>query len=165
MKKANPAHRIRVIERNRPYDTFGWGVVFSDATLENLRAADTKTHDEIVDSFAHWDDIEIHFKGHAMRSGGHGFSGIARKRLLNILQRRAEEVGVQLEFEREVADLDAYAEADLIIASDGANSRIRGAHAQQFQPNLDTRKCRFVWLGTALPLDAFTFVFEETPHG
>jgi anthraniloyl-CoA monooxygenase len=165
MKKANPDHRIRVIERNRPYDTFGWGVVFSDATLENLRAADALTHDEIVDSFAHWDDIEIHFKGHAMRSGGHGFSGIARKRLLNILQRRAEELGVELEFEREVTDLADYRDADLIVASDGINSRIRSTYAEQFGPNLDTRRCRFVWLGTTLPLDAFTFVFEETAHG
>ena len=165
MKKGNPSHRIRVVERNRPYDTFGWGVVFSDATLENLQQADRQTHDAIVDSFAHWDDIEIHFKGHVMRSGGHGFSGIARKRLLNILQRRAEELGVELEFEREVADIDAYRDADLIVASDGINSRIRTAHAAAFQPDLDTRKCRFVWLGTTLPLDAFTFVFERTEHG
>ncbi len=165
MKKANPQHRVRVIERNRPYDTFGWGVVFSDATLENLRAADAQTHDEIVDSFAHWDDIEIHFKGHVMRSGGHGFSGIARKRLLNILQRRAEEVGVELQFETEAGDLNAYRDADLIVASDGVNSRIRGAYAEHFKPDLDTRKCRFVWLGTTLPLDAFTFIFEKTQHG
>jgi anthraniloyl-CoA monooxygenase len=165
MKKADPAHRIRVVERNRPYDTFGWGVVFSDATLENLHEADAQTHDEIVDSFAHWDDIEIHFKGHAMRSGGHGFSGIARKRLLNILQRRAEMLGVELEFEREVGDLAPYADADLIVASDGVNSRIRSTYAEHFQPDLDTRKCRFVWLGTTLPLDAFTFVFEKTDHG
>ncbi|HET6896004.1 MAG TPA: bifunctional salicylyl-CoA 5-hydroxylase/oxidoreductase [Candidatus Baltobacteraceae bacterium] len=165
MKKANPQHRVRVVERNRPYDTFGWGVVFSDATLENLRAADAQTHDEIVDSFAHWDDIEIYFKGHVMRSGGHGFSGIARKRLLNILQRRAEEVGVELQFETEVSDLNAYRDADLVIASDGVNSRIRGAYAEHFKPDLDTRKCRFVWLGTTLPLDAFTFVFEKTQHG
>ena len=107
MKKANPQHRIRVVERNRPYDTFGWGVVFSDATLGNLRAADTRTHDEIVDSFAHWDDIEIYFKGHAIRSGGHGFSGIARKRLLNILQRRAEELGVELQFDARRRDMRA----------------------------------------------------------
>jgi anthraniloyl-CoA monooxygenase len=165
MKKANRGHRIRVIERNRPYDTFGWGVVFSDATLENLRDADRSTHDEIIDSFAHWDDIEIFFKGHDLRSGGHGFSGIARKRLLNILQRRAEELDVELEFSREVADLEPYRDADLIIASDGINSRIRSAYASAFHPDLDTRKCRFVWLGTTLPLDAFTFVFEQTEHG
>ena len=165
MKKADRSHRVRVVERNRPYDTFGWGVVFSDATLENLRDADEQTHDEIVESFAHWDDIEIHFKGHAMRSGGHGFSGIARKRLLNILQRRAEELGVELEFECEVMDAREYRDADLVIASDGINSRIRSAFAQHFRPNLDTRKCRFVWLGTTLPLDAFTFIFEQTEHG
>jgi anthraniloyl-CoA monooxygenase len=165
MKKADPSHRVRVIERNRPYDTFGWGVVFSDATLENLREADAPTHDAIVESFAHWDDIEIHFKGHVLRSGGHGFSGIARKRLLNVLQRRAEEVGVELQFETEVSGLDAYADADLIVAADGINSRIRSARADRFQPDLDTRKCRFVWLGTTLPLDAFTFVFEQTEHG
>ena len=165
MKKADRSHQVRVVERNRPYDTFGWGVVFSDATLENLRDADEQTHDEIVESFAHWDDIEIHFKGHAMRSGGHGFSGIARKALLNILQRRAEELGVALEFEREVTDVRDYRDADLVIASDGINSRIRTAFAQQFQPSLDTRKCRFVWLGTTLPLDAFTFIFEQTEHG
>ena len=165
MKKANPAHRLRVVERNRPYDTFGWGVVFSDATLENLRAADAPTHDQIVDSFAHWDDIEIFFKEHALRSSGHGFSGIARKRLLNILQMRAEELGVELIFETDVADIGAYRDAGLIIASDGINSRIRTANAAHFQPDLDTRKCRFVWLGTTLPLDAFTFIFEETEHG
>ncbi len=165
MKKANPQHRIRVIERNRPYDTFGWGVVFSDATLENLRRADARTHDEIVESFAHWDDIEIHFKGHAMRSSGHGFSGIGRKRLLNILQRRAEQTGVELEFEQDVTSLEPYRDADVIVASDGVNSRIRTAYAAHFQPDLDTRKCRFVWLGTTLPLDAFTFIFEQTEHG
>src|SRR5579864_8308737 len=133
MKKANPGHGIRVVERNRPYDTFGWGVVFSDATLENLHAADAQTHDEILDSFAHWDDIEIYFKGRVMRSGGHGFSGIARKRLLNILQRRAEELGVELEFECDVNDLAPYRDSDLIIASDGINSRIRTMFADRFK--------------------------------
>jgi anthraniloyl-CoA monooxygenase len=165
MKKADPRHRVRVIERNHPYDTFGWGVVFSDATLENLHEADACTHDQILDSFAHWDDIEIHFKGRVMRSGGHGFSGIARKRLLNILQRRAQEVGVELEFDRDVTDLQAYSDADVLVASDGVNSRIRSAYAEHFQPDLDKRKCRFVWLGTTLPLDAFTFIFEKTEHG
>ncbi len=165
MKKADPRHRVRVIERNRPYDTFGWGVVFSDATLENLRQADDVTHDKIVSSFAHWDDIEIHFKGSVMRSGGHGFSGIARKRLLNVLQQRAQDLGVELVFECEATGLSAYRDADLIVASDGINSRIRSALSDRFQPNLDTRKCRFVWLGTTLPLDAFTFIFEQTEHG
>ncbi|MBV9270376.1 MAG: bifunctional salicylyl-CoA 5-hydroxylase/oxidoreductase, partial [Candidatus Eremiobacteraeota bacterium] len=165
MKKADPQHRVRVVERNRPYDTFGWGVVFSDETMGNLRDADRETYDEIVASFAHWDDIEIYFKDNVMRSGGHGFSGIARKRLLNILQARAESVGVELEFEREVEDVTPYRDADLIIASDGVNSRIRNRYGAFFKPDLDTRKCRFVWLGTTLPLDAFTFIFEKTEHG
>ncbi len=165
MKKADRHHRIRVIERNRPFDTFGWGVVFSDATLERLRAADADTHDRIVASFVHWDDIEIHFKGHVMRSGGHGFSGIARKRLLTILQERAQELGVELVFEHEATDIEPYRDADLIVAADGINSRIRSEFSGHFQPDLDTRKCRFVWLGTTLLLDAFTFIFERTEHG
>ena len=165
LKKARPDARVRVIERNRPYDTFGWGVVFSDATLENLRLADAATHDAIVSSFVHWDDIEIFFKGRRMRSGGHGFSGIARKRLLNVLQQRAGELGVELVFECEVGGLADFRDADLIVASDGANSRIRSLDAEVFAPDLDRRACRFVWLGTTLPLDAFTFIFERTEHG
>ncbi|HEY8315185.1 MAG TPA: bifunctional salicylyl-CoA 5-hydroxylase/oxidoreductase [Candidatus Baltobacteraceae bacterium] len=165
LKQARPHASVRVVERNRAYDTFGWGVVFSDQTLENLRAADRITHDEIVSSFAHWDDIEIFFKGNRLISGGHGFSGIARKRLLNILQRRAQDVGVELIFEREVTDLSPYAAADLIVASDGINSRVRSQLADRFKPDLDRRKCRFVWLGTTMPLDAFTFIFEKTEHG
>ncbi len=165
MKKAQPDSRVRVLERNRPFDTFGWGVVFSDATLENLQRADAQTHDEIVGGFAHWDDIEIYFKGTVVRSGGHGFSGISRKHLLNILQHRAQEVGVELEFESDVRGLEAFGGADLIVASDGINSRVRSLYADRFKPELDTRKCRFVWLGTNLPLDAFTFIFEQTEHG
>lgn len=164
-KLAAPQTRIRVIERNRPYDTFGWGVVFSDATLENLRDADRPTHDRIVESFVHWDEIAVHFNGRVVRSGGHGFCGIARKRLLNILQRRAEELGVELLFECEVRDPQAYRSADLVVAADGANSRTRAAYAQHFRPDLERRLCRFVWLGTTLPLDAFAFFFERTEHG
>jgi len=165
LKKADPRHRVRVIERNRPYDTFGWGVVFSDATLGNLREADAPTHDAIAASFAHWDDIEIHFKGNMLRSGGHGFSGIARKKLLNILQQRAEELGVELEFEREILDPEPYRSADLVIAAEGINSSTRSRYARHFVPDLDRRKCRFVWLGTTLPLEAFTFIFERTERG
>ena len=122
MKKQNPDHRITVIERNRPYDPFGWGVVFSDQTLGNLAGADEPTARAILQAFNHWDDIEIHFKGQTVRSGGHGFCGIGRKRLLNILQARCEELGVQLVFETEVRDDQAIAKqygADLVIASDG----------------------------------------------
>ncbi|HEY8320343.1 MAG TPA: bifunctional salicylyl-CoA 5-hydroxylase/oxidoreductase [Candidatus Baltobacteraceae bacterium] len=164
-KRRHPEWSVRVLERNRPFDTFGWGVVFSDATLDNLRAADAPTHDAIVRAFAHWDDIAITIGDRRIVSGGHGFSGIARKRLLAILQERASEVGVELAFETEVDDLAGLGDADLIVAADGANSRIRAARADAFAPSLDRRKCRFVWLGTTLPLDAFTFLFERTEHG
>ncbi len=157
---------VRVFERNKAEDTFGWGVVFSDATLENLRAADEPTHRAITESFAHWDDIDIHFKGRLIRSGGHGFSGIARKRLLRILQDRARELGVDLQFERNVENVAALREeADLLIAADGINSRLRSTYADAFKPQLDRRLCRYVWLGTTLPLDAFTFIFEQTEFG
>jgi anthraniloyl-CoA monooxygenase len=165
MKQQDPSHRITVVERNRPYDTFGWGVVFSDQTLGNLQQADPVTAAQILDAFSHWDDIEVNIRGHKIRSGGHGFCGIGRKRLLNILQRRCEELGVELVFETDVASEDAYPDADLIIASDGLNSRIRTRHAQTYQPDIDMRKCRFVWLGTHKLFEAFTFAFEETPHG
>lgn len=168
MKKQNPAHRITVIERNRPYDTFGWGVVFSDQTLGNLVKADEPTAKTILQAFNHWDDIDVHFKGQVVTSGGHGFCGIGRKRLLNILQERCEQLGVRLVFETDVQDEQALAvqyEADLVIASDGLNSRIRTRYADTFQPDIDTRKCRFVWLGTKKLFSAFTFAFEQTEHG
>jgi anthraniloyl-CoA monooxygenase len=164
MKKQNPAHDIVVVERNRPYDTFGWGVVFSDQTLGNLQCADAESAQQILDAFNHWDDIDVHFKGRLIRSGGHGFCGIGRKRLLNILQARCEALGVKLVFETDVAD-DAGFDADLIIASDGLNSRIRTRYAETFQPDIDVRKCRFVWLGTHKCFEAFTFAFEKTEHG
>jgi anthraniloyl-CoA monooxygenase len=168
MKKQNPAHQITVVERNRPYDTFGWGVVFSDQTLGNLANADEQTARAILESFNHWDDIDIHFKDQKVTSGGHGFCGIGRKHLLNILQRRCEELGVKLVFETEVADDQAIAaqyNADLVIASDGLNSRIRTRYAASYQPQIEARQCRFVWLGTRKKFDAFTFAFKETPHG
>jgi anthraniloyl-CoA monooxygenase len=165
MKQQNPEHSITVVERNRPYDTFGWGVVFSDQTLANLRAADEKTAGEILESFNHWDDIEVHFKGEAVRSSGHGFCGIGRKRLLNILQARCEELGVELVFETDVQSDEDYPDADLIIAADGLNSRIRTKYAATYRPDIDTRKCRFVWLGTHKLFDAFTFAFEKTEWG
>ncbi len=165
MKRLNPAHRITVVERNRPYDTFGWGVVFSDATMENMRQWDVESANAIEVAFNHWDDIELHFKGACIRSGGHGFVGIGRKKLLNILQRRCEALGVELVFERE-ADSDAdYPDADLIIASDGVNSRIRERHAAVFQPDVVSRPNRFIWLGTTRLFDAFNFLFEKTEHG
>ncbi|HEY0825415.1 MAG TPA: bifunctional salicylyl-CoA 5-hydroxylase/oxidoreductase [Ramlibacter sp.] len=165
MKKQDPSHRVRVVERNRPYDTFGWGVVFSDQTLGNLQAADPDSAREILGAFNHWDDIEVHIRGHKVRSGGHGFIGIGRKRLLNILQRRCEQLGVELLFERDVQGDEEYPDADLVIASDGLNSRIRTKYSDTYQPDIDLRRNRFVWLGTHRKFDAFTFAFEETPHG
>ena len=164
MKKRNPAYDISVLERNRPYDTFGWGVVFSDQTLGNLRTADAETYEQITGSFNRWDDIDVHFKGRTVTSGGHGFSGIGRKHLLNILQARCEQLGVKLVFETEVRNEEAF-DADLIVASDGINSFIRNKYAAAFKPDIEVGKCRFVWLGTRKLFDAFTFAFEETDHG
>lgn len=168
MKKQDPAHRIVVVERNRPYDTFGWGVVFSDQTLGNLVASDEPTARSILQAFNHWDDIDVFYKGVRVTSGGHGFCGIGRKRLLNILQQRCEELGVELVFETEVQDDQAIAaryDADLVIAADGLNSRIRTRYAEDYRPSVETRRCRFVWLGTKKKFDAFTFVFKETEFG
>ncbi len=168
MKLQDPSNDVVVIERNRPYDTFGWGVVFSDATMGNLREADPVSGATIGDAFNRWDDVEVHFKGEAVRSGGHGFIGIGRKKLLNILQARCEEVGVQLVFEQYVEDDQAIARkygADLVLASDGLNSLVRKRYAETFRPDIDTRKCRFVWLGTKKVFDAFNFIFVPTEHG
>lgn len=164
MKLRNPAHEVSVIERNRPYDTFGWGVVFSDQTLENLRTADAPSAEMILDAFNHWDDIDVHFGGRTIRSSGHGFCGIGRKRLLNILQARCEALGVKLVFETNVTNDEDY-DADLIIACDGANSPIRQKYAATYRPDIDVRDCRFVWLGTHKLFDAFTFAFEKTEWG
>ncbi len=165
MKQQDPAHEVVVVERNLPYDTFGWGVVFSDATMDNMRIWDAPTAASIEQAFNHWDDIELHFKGRVIRSGGHGFVGIGRKKLLNILQARCEELGVELVFSRDVLSADEYADADLVIASDGINSRIRNQYAEVFEPDIVTRPNRYIWLGTNKLYDAFTFLFEKTEHG
>lgn len=168
MKQENPAHVITVLERNRSFDTFGWGVVLSDQTLDNMRQADSPSADLIGSAFHHWDDVAVFFKDEHVRSSGHGFSGVGRKRLLNILQERALELGVQLVFEVDVEDDQALAlqyKADLVIACDGLNSRIRTRYADVYKPDIDTRQCRFVWLGTRKKFDAFTFAFEQTEHG
>lgn len=165
MKRLDPRHHITVVERNRPYDTFGWGVVFSDATMDTMRRWDRETADAIEAAFAHWDDIELRFKGRRIRSGGHGFVGIGRKHLLNLLQSRCETLGVELRFEQEVdSDLD-FPDADLIIASDGINSKIRTAYAEVFRPDIVVRPNRFIWLGTPRRFEAFTFDFRRTEHG
>jgi anthraniloyl-CoA monooxygenase len=168
MKRRDPSLSVTVVERNRPFDTFGWGVVFSDQTLQNLKVADPESAQQMADAFNHWDDIEVFYKDRSVRSSGHGFIGIGRKRLLNILQERCLALGVDLVFETDVGDDQALAEqyqADLVIASDGLNSRIRTRYADTYQPDIDTRQCRFVWLGTHKTFDAFTFAFEQTEHG
>jgi anthraniloyl-CoA monooxygenase len=165
LRKALPAARVELYERNRPDDTFGWGVVFSDQTMGNFRAADPESHGAILANFHHWDDIAIHFGGRKLVSGGHGFCGIGRKKLLQILQERAHELGVDQKFRHEIEDEAAFADADLIIAADGINSRTRTRHAEHFQPDIDRRKCRYIWLGTTQPFSAFTFAFERTEHG
>ena len=165
MKKLDPGHDITVVERNRPYDTFGWGVVFSDATMAHLRRWDEETAGAIEAAFAHWDDIVLEFKGRAIRSGGHGFVGIGRKRLLNILQARCESLGVKLAFDREVRSDTEFPDADLVVASDGINSVLRQKYADVFKPDIVARPNRFIWLGTKKLYDAFTFVFERTGHG
>ncbi len=165
MKLRHPAHDITIVERNKPYDTFGWGVVFSDATMDNMRRCDPATAAEVEQAFNHWDDIELHFKGEVFRSGGHGFVGIGRKRLLNILQARCESLGVKLVFECDAQSDADYPDADLIIASDGINSRVRTVHEAVFRPDIVTRPNRYIWLGTQRLYDAFTFLFEKTEHG
>lgn len=164
MKKANPAHEIRVVERHRPNDTFGFGVVFSDATMENLEAADAPTFHAIQESFHHWDDIDIFYRGEKLVSSGHGFAGVSRQKLLTILSDRCAELGVELLYGVEVEDFESL-KADLVVASDGVNSGVRSAFAGHFEPAVDVRPNRFVWLGTTKPLEAFTFWFRENEHG
>jgi anthraniloyl-CoA monooxygenase len=164
-KRADPAHEITVFERNAPDATFGWGVVFSEETLGALRDADYPSYVEITDTFARWSAIDVVYGGRTVRSRGHVFSAIARRRLLEILQRRCRDVGVELAFQREVPDLDALADRDLVVAADGVNSTARRLLAGQLRPTLDVHRSRFVWFGTDLVLDAFTFVFRATEHG
>ena len=165
MKKLNPAHDITVVERNKPYDTFGWGVVFSDATMDNMRQWDDVTANEIQQAFNHWDDIELLFKGRTIRSGGHGFVGIGRKKLLNILQARCEQLNVKLVFEQDADSDEDYPDADLVIASDGINSKVRTKYENVFKPDIVVRPNRYIWLGTHKLYDAFTFDFRKTEHG
>jgi anthraniloyl-CoA monooxygenase len=166
MKLRDPAHEVDLFERNRPDDTFGWGVVFSDQTVDNLLANDPVSGETIRSEFAHWDDIDVLIHGERVRSSGHGFIGIGRKRLLAILQARARELGVRLHFEHEAsADLSDYADYDLVIAADGANSRMRGAYEAHFDVDIQGRRNKFFWFGTDKSFDAFTFAFEQTDAG
>jgi anthraniloyl-CoA monooxygenase len=165
LKRVDPAHEVRVLERNRADDTFGFGVVFSDATLENLQAADPSTHAAIEAAFHHWDDIDIHYRGETLTSTGHGFAGMSRQTLLEILAGRCAELGVSLEYETDVADPDSLRDADLLVGADGLSSVVRARWEAEFQPSVDLRPNRFVWLGTTRPLRAFTFWFRENEHG
>jgi len=169
LKRRHPHAEVIVEERNRPDDTFGWGVVLSDQTVANLRAADPVSGTAIGAELHRWDDIAVHFKGRTLRSGGHGFSGIGRRRLLEILHARCAEVGVTLRFETPVADdIEARVVAegfDLVLGAGGVNARYRDRFAETFQPDVDLRHCRYTWLGTPRTFDAFTFDFVETEHG
>jgi len=166
IKRRHPSATVTVHERNRPDDTFGWGVVLSDQTVDNLRRADEPSGQRIADALHHWDDIDVHIGGRTIRSTGHGFAGIGRKRLLAELQSRALALGVHVRFEDDVLDIETLAEhAHLIIAADGLNSRTRDRFAESFHPEVDVRVCRYVWLGTPRRFEAFTFAFEQTPAG
>src|SRR5215475_668076 len=166
MKLRDAGHEIVVVERNRPYDTFGWGVVLSDETLANLRDADPVSAAEIARHFVYWDDIATHYRGTVTRSSGHGFCGIGRKRLLDILQDRSRALGVTLQFETEFENADGYRDYDLVVAADGVNSKIRSHLAPVFKPDIDVRACKYIWLGTSQRFDdAFTFIFTETANG
>jgi anthraniloyl-CoA monooxygenase len=164
-KKAWPRWDITVYERNRPDDTFGFGVVFSDQTLDAFKAYDLATYERIRRRFAYWGDVDVVYKGKVMRSGGNGFCGCSRVALLNILQDRGRELGVQMRFQREVEGLEEFADSDLIVIADGINSRIRERYKEHFQPSVDLRPNKFTWLGSTKPLDAFKYFFRETPEG
>jgi anthraniloyl-CoA monooxygenase len=166
MKKAWPQTRITVFERNRPDDTFGFGVVFSDETLSTFETYDRESYRAIIGHFAYWDDIEIHFRGTTHRVGGNGFCGCARATLLKILGRRARSLGVEIAYQSEISPLDpAILDADLVVAADGINSRVREAFAEKFKPSVELRPNFFTWMGSTRPFDAFTFFFRETEHG
>jgi len=165
LKKQRPEAEITVYERNRADDTFGFGVVFSDATLDNFEKYDAPSYRRITQEFAYWDDIAVHFRGTVHRVGGNGFCGCSRRKLLLILQERARELGVHLMFQSELDDITGLANADLVVLADGINSRFRERYAEHFQPEIDVRSNVFAWMGSSRPLDAFTFIFQETEWG
>jgi len=167
MKKANPAHDVTVIDRNAADNTFGWGIVFSDKTMDGFRDADEQVVNEIEANFYHWDDVDVYFKDRRITSSGHGFCGISRLKMLQIFQRRATELGVNMLWEQEIADPDSYAkEYDLVVGADGVFSTTRAKHEAHFNPRIDLRTNRFIWLGTKKKLEtAFTFSFKETEFG
>ena len=166
MKKAGSDHQIRIYERNGPDDTFGWGVVFSGKTLANLRAADEESHAEITRGFEAWDNVDVVHRDQKISIHGNSFSGIRRLQLLKILQRRAEELGVEIEFHKEIQDVDALRkDCDLLLAADGVNSTVRLRYAEQFQPELDFRSNRYIWYGTNQLFHGLTLTFRENEAG
>lgn len=165
LKKGHPDLEITILERNPPDATYGWGVVFSDRTLTEFREADLPTYEAITEGFVTWDAIDVFFRGELVRSGGHVFAGLARRKLLDILQSRCRELGVELRFEVEVEDAARAGEYDLVIAGDGVNSVVRREHEGAFRPRLEMGRSRYIWFGTHRVLDSFTFVFREDDHG
>jgi anthraniloyl-CoA monooxygenase len=164
-QKAWPRWDITVYERNRPDDTFGFGVVFSDQTLDSFKAYDGPSYEMIRRRFAYWGDVDVVYKGRSMRSGGNGFCGCSRVALLHILHDRCRELGVKLVFQKEIKSLDEVADADLVVVADGINSAIRETNKDHFKPSVDLRPNKFTWLGSTKPLDAFKYFFRETPEG
>ena len=166
MKQLDSQHDITIYERNKPDDTFGWGIVFSDETLDHLREADPVTFNAVTDEFIYWDSIDTFYGGEVVNSVGHGFCGASRRRFLKVLQKRCKELGVDIQYETEITDIEGLKKnCDLVVAADGVNSFIREKYAEEFKPDIDWRKCKFCWLGTTKPLDAFTFIFKESEHG
>jgi len=165
MKRADASNEIVVFEQNLPGDTFGFGVVFSDATIVEVEAADVETYAAITDHFVRWDDIDVHYGGEVIRSTGHGFSGMSRQTLLTVLQEQAAALDIDVRFQTAVTDLASLGGYDLVVGADGVNSKVRELAAERFEPSFDWRPNRFVWLGTDKPLPAFTFYFRENEHG
>ncbi len=166
LAKRDPSSKIVVTERNASGETFGWGVVFSDETLGNLEEADPETYAAISKAFVLWKNIEVRARGQIFRSGGHGFCGIARRQLLGILEGRARDLGVELRNSQEIGDVEAYRrDCDLLVGADGLRSAVRARWESAFQPSLDLRKARYVWLGTRHRFEAFTFSFRKNEHG
>ena len=166
MKKAEPGSQVRIFERNGPDDTFGWGVVFSGKTLANLRAADEESHAEITKQFEAWDNVDVVHRDEKISIHGNSFSGIARLQLLKILQRRAEQLGVEISFRAEVHDVDRLREdCDLLVAADGVNSSVRLHYLEQLKPHLDLRAHRYIWYGTNQLFHGLTLTFRKNGAG
>ena len=166
LKKRMPSAAIDVFEQNKPDDTFGWGVVFSDETLGNFETADPESFARVRENFAYWTDIDTFYRGVKVTSTGHGFCGLARVRLLQILHDRCRELGVRLHFQQTITDIDTIARThDLVLAADGVNSKVRDRFQASFRPHLDWRRCKFAWFGTTKQMSAFTFVFQPTEWG